>query len=79
MRLGETEVVVRAHVESLGGGASKLKRSIVVGRLAVEQVDEAAGNAGDGASKAVVDANLEAANVKVVKVVIQWCIALELS
>jgi len=47
----------------------------VVIRFAVDQGDVATRNSSNWTGKAVVDAHLETSNVEIVKVAVQWCIA----
>lgn len=69
--LGETEVVVGAHVEGLSVGASELVGAVEVVRLAIHEGDEAARNTGSRSGEAVVQAELQSPDVEVVKVIIK--------
>jgi hypothetical protein len=71
LRLGETEVVVGTHVEGFGGSARHLETQVEVVRLAVEQSDESTGHSSNGASEAVVDAQLQSADVEVIEIAVQ--------
>lgn len=75
LRLGETEVIVGTHVESLGGSARHLETQVEVIRLAIEQGDESTGHSSNGASEAVVDAQLQSADVEVIEIAVEWCIS----
>lgn len=56
--LGKAEIIVRAHVESLGLSSGKLEGEIVVVRGAVEEGNVAARDTSDGTVEAVVDSHL---------------------
>lgn len=77
--LGEAKVVVRRDVERLSRFAGEGEGGVEVGRGAVENGGGARGDGGDGATEAVVDAELEAARVERVEVGVEWCVALRVS
>lgn len=56
--------------------ASVVVGSVVVSRLAIHEGNVAAGNAGNGSCEAVVNAHLQTANVKVVKVLVQGSVSI---
>lgn len=74
--LGETKIVVRAHVQGLRAGTGVLVVAVEIIRLAVEESDVTAGDASSGSGEAVVDAHLESTDVEVVEIIVQGCVAI---
>lgn len=75
-RLRKAEVIVRGEVEALTTATGEGEGLVVVIRDALEDLDGATRDAGDGAEKDVRDAGFEATNVKVIKVAVEGGVAL---
>lgn len=73
--LGETEVVVGAHIQGFGIGAGELVRAVEILRLAVHEGDVTSGNPGSRSGETVVNAHLQTAHVEVVKIIVERSIS----
>lgn len=74
--LCKAQIVVGAHVESLGRGTGKLEGEIHIIRLAVKQSDESTRHTSHRSPEAIVDSELQSSNVEVVEVAVERSIAI---
>src|SRR4051794_33342431 len=72
--LRKAKVVVRAHIEGLGGSSRQLKVEVMVVRLPINEGNVPAWNASYRAREAVIDSHLQAPHVEVVKVAVEGSI-----
>ena len=69
--MSKAQVIVGAHVESLGGGSTHLEVEVAVVRRSVEQIDVSAWDASSRSIEAVVDSHLQSPDIKVVEIAVQ--------
>ena len=76
--MSETEIVVGAHVQSLRSRAGELEGQVEVIARPVQKRDETAWHTSHRAPEAVIDAQLQTANVEVVEIAVQGCVSVSL-
>ena len=76
--LCEAEVVVGAHVQRLGRRTSQLEAEIEIIALPVEKRDEASWHTRHRPPEDVVNAQLQASDIEVIEIAVQWRISVPL-